>query len=571
MAEQKIPLANGDTIVVNTDRRSVVLNLDDLYQYNLIDQGTEVGKGTSGAHIVPNVNDLIYSVSLGQFIVQRVDMTTYVAYLSVYEQPKSPGEVGNEDILLGVGPGYQSETWRCFYDDRVFPYSLQLDGRTRMYSAGDMLIFKGVDISEGGEIIGQYYDQNGQFVSEKIPLALTQSEDPNNKLFYAPVTAYTTTPLKNGQVVTAVFYNKAGVQMSIAKLLIKESSLTRRVGSSAKYVKSIELDSPYLSKTDPTVLELPLNYTADTLALQGKVSYSDGSSKLLPVTTDPGAKFALFGLESWTPSTQGQVEELTLRYLMSDDEYSHDKNVTQNGAITDRYTVKAIPASVSYSVKLFVFPEWINATTGYKLRYWLFDLDRQAYYRLADGLVTLANDSASFDPLDFTTVQTLKVTVDLSKVSKTYIAHRHVQSVSVALKAAGSDRTSNWKVRPVATSKLWFGDKLEAPLTYVNANSSTVNLANGFKTQAEWLEALFYNNLPIFNPRSEARAPVPTHMVLHTASRQYEIDLSLWANDLTITKDLTDGQVLYIRWIKRMANTDLQLGVSGLPLHQVTK
>lgn len=569
MAEQKIPLANGDTIVVNEDRRSVTLNLADLYQYNLIDQGSTISKGTSGAYIEANPDDLIYSTTLGWFIVNRVDRTNHVVYLSDWALPKEATEVGADDVLLGQGPGYQSETWRCYFDNRVFPYRLQIDARSRMYSAGTMVIFKGVDITASGEIIGQYYDQNDTFQGHEIPLQLTQSEDNNNRLFFAPVTAYTTTPLKNGDVVTAVFYSKSGAQMSLAKLLIKETSLTRAIGTSAKYVTSIELVSPYLSKTDASVLELPLNVTASTLTLQGKVTYSDGSSKLLPVTTDSGAKFALFGLDGWTPSTQGQVEELTLRYLFSDDEYSMVPEITANGGMTERYTVKATQYNNSYSVKLFAFPWWVNATTGYKLTYWLFDLDRAAFYRLADGLVTLANDSASFDPLNYTNVQTLKVTVDLSKVSSSYIAHRHVQSIAIALKAAGSDRTSNWKVKPVATAKVWFGDKLEAPLTYVSANSSTINLKNGFATKAEWLQALYYNNAPIFNPRSEVQAPEPTHFILHTAARQYERPISDWANDLSVTKDLTDGQVLFIRWIKRMPNTDLQLGVSGLPLHQV--
>ena len=107
MSDKIITLPNGDNIIIGQeDRRSTQFNIEDLYKYRFVESGEKVFQG---GKYVAKVGDLIYDFTMGMFKVTRVH--DYIADLVLWELPKTPANSGNEDILLGVGPGYTSETW----------------------------------------------------------------------------------------------------------------------------------------------------------------------------------------------------------------------------------------------------------------------------------------------------------------------------------------------------------------------------------------------------------------------------------------------------------------------------
>ena len=123
MAETIIPLPDGGYVITDQTRElNLSFNIKNLYKYRLVDDGSDVVQGSG--HYVPNVDDVSWSFELGWFRVSRVDYTSYVADLVSWEPPKDASDVGVEDVLLGVGPGYPSETWRLFIDTRVFPHRM---------------------------------------------------------------------------------------------------------------------------------------------------------------------------------------------------------------------------------------------------------------------------------------------------------------------------------------------------------------------------------------------------------------------------------------------------------------
>lgn len=569
MAENIIPLENGDTVITNPDRQNIMLNLQDLYKYRMVDDSSAVIRGNGG--IVPKEDDLVYDFSSGMFRVAAVDYTNYVADLTHWEAPRSQSDIGVEDVLLGIGPGYSSEAWRCYIDTRVFPHRLRVNSSIHIYgsAAAEIRIFRGVDISESGQVISAYYTDGGDYVSDAIPLEVVETAESNNVANKTPVLGYTTRALNNGEVVTMVAYDQFGQQISIAKLLVHRTNLVRSPSQGLKRIQGIELISPYLSSTEPNVLEVPINVTVSTLTLRGKVTYTDGSSKVLDVGDElSNGPFKLLGLAYWSPSINGRPQDLTLTYQPDPaTEYSVLQGETYNGAVTESYVIRPISADPAFSLKLYAFPVWISSVVGYGLEYWLYDLTRDVARRVPKAAVELSSDSPSFDGLEYTAIQNLSVGVNLALVDAEYGEHRHVQMMQIALLRDGTVAGSNWKVRFSGNQPLWYGDGLHARISVAGGGLSKVNLRNGFPDKASWLENIYYRTEPLYDPQTEVKAPEPTHVVLTTKTRTFEVPISQWSNDITIINDLAEGQVLYLRWIRRMANGDLQLGVSGLIVH----
>lgn len=147
MIDREVTLPNGDTIIVNDDRRNLQFFIGDIYKYRLVDQSQNVI--TRGGKYAPIVNDMVTDFDLGMFRVSSVDPTTYVANLSKWDIKDSDPEVTEEDRFLNTGTGYQSESWRVFLDTRTLPYHLEIDEGFRTYGNKSVYIklFKGIDTS----------------------------------------------------------------------------------------------------------------------------------------------------------------------------------------------------------------------------------------------------------------------------------------------------------------------------------------------------------------------------------------------------------------------------------------
>lgn len=569
MAEVIIPLGNGDSVIVNQDRRRLQFDMQDLYQYKLVDSSTDIVKTKEGKH-VPNENDLVYDFAMGFFRVSRVDYTTYYAELTVWEPEESSNPILDLDQFLGTGPGYASETWRCYLDTRVFPHRLQVDNNLfiRGTEAHSIRVFKGINTSASGEVISAWY-VNNEYVNDSIPLELFATEKLNNISQKVPKMGWTTRKFENGDIVTVLEYNIHGTQIGSNKLLIHNTNLVRRPDESMKRVVGLKLVSSRLSAAEPNVLEVPINITAASLPLRAMVTYSDGSSALMDVVDeDANGKFKLMGLKYWSPSVGGREQEVDLTYELShDEEYSYGQGETANGRVTESYLIRGVEGDPAYSLKLYTFPTWKDDVTGYILDYWLYDATRKTAVRVPRNAVELHQDSAPFNGIDFTTIQTIKVGVKMSLIDPAYGDYRHTQQFQVSLLRSGGMRDTNWKMRFSANQVDWFGTGLQAKVTNAQAGQKYIDLANGFTKKEDWLKALYFGINPLYDNLSEPKAPEPTHFIIQTQTRQFEVPIGSWAAPTIFVNDVVEGGTIYLRWIKRMANGDLQLGVSGVPCH----
>jgi len=78
---------------------------------------------------IPNKDDMVVDWDQGFFRVIDVEYGTHLPVLKKWTPPQGTDPDGEENVLIGVGPGYISESYRCFLDKSVTPYTLSQDTR----------------------------------------------------------------------------------------------------------------------------------------------------------------------------------------------------------------------------------------------------------------------------------------------------------------------------------------------------------------------------------------------------------------------------------------------------------
>jgi hypothetical protein len=479
-------------------------------------------------------------------------------------EPTPVGEFGDE--LLGVGPGTQADTYRVYIDKTTLPYTLAVDAR--LFVAGTMItsckIFRGSLLDGNAEVISSVYDGSGTLLGNAVPLELVQMANGVNQAVKTVPVCYTTKDLPDGEPVTAVFYAADGHVVSKRQLLVENTGFIRSAALGTKYITGISLESPFLSLADPKVIRFPLNVPMNGLQLIGVVNYSDGSTLKLPVD---GTKFVMFGFENFTSTIVGQTFPLVLKYNLSGGEVVYTSEPQVDKFITEEFEATTINQDGAYTVKLFGFPVWQDAILGYRMDWYLYNLDRQVVYHATPYVQFNANTQV-FDGLLYGVNQHLSVSVNLKDVNPTFKDYMHVQTIDVVLLGAGTMRTTNWKIGFEPSQNPMYGIGLHADSVFTNVNLSTLNLTSGKATQDEWLAALYAMAKPLTDPMQEVDPPAPTHFSLVNSGADAVFPIAQWNQTLTLNFAYANSGTVFVKFFKRTADNDIHLGMAALPVYQ---
>lgn len=526
------------------------------------------GPEGSGRH-VPHINDMVIDYDQGFLKVIDVNLTTGLSTLEPWSPPENVDAGVEDDVLLGAGPGRISESFRAYVDTSVLPHTMALDARLRIYgtTTTSVKVFQGLDIGVEGAVVSAWYNQNNELVGENIPLELVAMPDHTNKAVKTPQVGWITRQVADGEPLTVVAYDDVGGVVSTAVVLAKNTSFVRSTDASAKYIIDISLDSPFLSAGNPRRLEYPINLPITSGSVMGVVTYSDGSKNRLPVD---GTKFSLYGMDNYIATVVGQRIPLVLSYKLSDSEYTYGAMTSVNKHISIPYEAVSTEVDGAYTVKLFAYPVWVDDATGYRLEYFLYNLDRDAVYR-ATPYVQVTDSSPQFQPKEYGSTQQLTVAVELDKVDGSFGAYRHVQTLAVTLLQDGNTNSgTSWTMSFSPNQNPVYGEGLSARVNFINASQWEVDVSCGAANKQEWLDKVYRRTQPLYNPGSESQAPEPNFFYLVLKNQRLEMSVDQWDQVMTVANDLEQGEVMYLEFFRRIANDDLQLAVAGLPVHNIT-
>lgn len=528
----------------------------------------EIYDGTVGyKRYVPKIGDYVEdSEDFITYIVTTIDEVTLIPTLVPITRPGSSGNISITDRLVGVGPGTQADTYRVYLDTSVTPHVLAVDTRLRV--AGTMCsyckIFKGSTLSTSGEVIAFLYDQNGTFLTQNIPLELVAIDSHTNYSIKTVSVAYTNQQLPDNEVVTAVFYDDEGHVVSKQQLLVENTAFIRSVNISQRYVSHISLKSPFLSQTDLNTLEYPINIPLQAFNMTGVVHYSDGTKLEMPVDN---SKFKILGLERYVATVVGQQVNLVLSYTLAPNEISYGAVSGDGKFVVAPYKLVTTNQVGAFSVKLFCYPEWVDEYTGYTLRWFMYNLDRDISFDVTP-FISYNSPSQSFNGTTLGVTQPLSVRVNLRDVSPSFSSYIYIQNVDVLLKEPGTSRTTNWTIKFDPTQTSPYGVDIAARVTLLSATATRINLRTGATSLNEWLERLYFNTRPLYDNKRETKAPTPNFFAINVGSARYEFPVSAWNDLVTIASGLTINDTLFIEWIQRVPGGDILLGTSGMPIYE---
>ena len=508
----------------------------------------EIWDGTVGqGRYVPKVSDyVIESSSYTTFIVDSIDPITLIPMLREIRPNGNSGVLSEADILFGTGSASNPDTYRIYIDKSTQPFTMAIDSRLKIYGSMTSYckIFKGADLGGTGQVISMMYNNSGVFSSNNVPLEMVAIDNHTNYHIKTVQPCKTIHDLEDGELVTAVIYSDNGHVVTKRQLLVENTAFIRSVDVSTKYVSHISLKSPFLSLTNDSLIEFPVNVPTNALNLIGVVHYNDGSKLELPVD---GTRFKMLGISQYLSAIVGQEINTVLSYSLAPNEVAYAGVVSSGHFITEPYTLRTVNPNYSYSVKLYAYPEWVDEISGYRLNWWLFNLDRNVKFDVT-SMVQFNPALGAYDPKAYGVTQRKSVAINLHDVSAAFKNFLHTQLVDITLYGKPVDTTTPWTVaHESAISRVAYGLDLIAR----KSSYYVLNVASGITDPKIWLDRVYKQTYPLIDATRELNPPSPTHIQVTYNGETVEVPIDLWAADLTFSTGVTIHRNVHITFIKR--------------------
>lgn len=510
---------------------------------------------------VPKIKDyVIEPETYTTYIVDDIDEVTLIPTLRQIRPANMSFVFTDDDVLFGVGSTDPKETYRMYLDTSTMPYRACIDPRSLVPGSASryVKVFKGA-LTEGtaAKVISKVYDSNGSFVSENVGLELVAVDSHENHSVRIVVPFHATDALVDGEIVTVVAYAENGSVTYKRQHLVENTSFIRDTNASLKYITGISLKTPFLSPTLSDLIEYPLNIPINALNLIGRVQYSDGSALELPVD---GSKFTMDGLNDYLSTIVGQQYSLSLRYALAANETAYVGVGPDSHYVTEPYRLITVDPNNSYTVKLFAYPFWVDDATGYQLRWYLLNLDRNIFFDVTDKVV-YSPVTGPYDPKAYGYLQKKQVNLNLRDVSGTFKAFIHTQIADIVLNGPPTITSTPWTVAHESNpSYPMYGQDLVAR----RIGTNQVNLAAGITDQTEWIDRVYKATRPLLNPATELYPVTPTHFQVTYNGATTEYPMSDWNVNLNIAPAIELYRTVLIRFIRRTSDGSLNLAVAAM-------
>lgn len=522
---------------------------------------SEIYIGDAGLHkYVPKVNDWVQDTdSNAVYVVSAVDPMTLISTLTLKTAEFPPD---NSDLLVTT----TADSYRAYLDTSVVPYILAIDVRLKIPGSDTQYvkIFRGGDLANG-HVVSFLYDSQGTYLTDQIPLELAAIDNHTNNSIKVVTVCHTNERMKDGERLIVVVYNDQGHVVDKKAVIVENTSFIRHIADGTKYISHISIDSPFISQSNSSVLEYPINVPLQAFNLFGIVHYSDGSEIKLPID---GNKFRLLGLENFVSTVVGQEIKLALSYKLDPTETAYGAVSGDGKFVTEPYSLITTVQDGAYTVKLYGYPVWSDTSNQYAMRWYMMDLNRDILFDVTPYIYFNQN-SDIFNPTGYNLVQNLSVRLNLKDVSSGLKSYIHTQTIAVVLKEPGTSTDTRWLVGFEANQTPFYGTDLFASVQMVNQNLWTVNVKNGRANQTQWLQDVYEATKPLIDRKKEVAAPTPTHFVFVYGNSRTEYPMSEWDQDLQVNGELNITGTLQIEFIKRTTTGDLRLAIAGLAIKEL--
>lgn len=525
--------------------------------------------GVTTGQFVPNVDDMVVDWNSNSiYRVISVNYANNTFTLQATDLGKFNGYT-TQDILTTSGPGDVSEAYRIYINNEVTPHTLNFDSRTRLFgtAVAYVKVFRGVDISVNGDVMSAIFNSSNVKTSENIPCELILVPNAENYGMKTPQSAWASDTVNDGEILTVVAYTVSGGITSISRMVAVNTDVIRSINQESKTITNIDLVSPYISSSDLTLLQYPLNMPIQSDLMQGRVTYSNGDAALLPID---GTKFKILGIDSFIATEVGQIFNLSLVYTLSNGEYAVGvSEPTPDRVLKQSYRIQTVESDDAYMLKLFFVPVWDTVNSKWALNYYLYNIERSQIIDVT-SYIEVGSQSAAFNGSKYDAPQNLTVSLNMSSLGTSYKYYRHVQNFTIQLYGPGNNSLAANYYYIRYTNDTLYGQGMIAKVT---ADPETVtdwrvDVANGYTIVSEWLDKFYKVLSPLYYPTLESAAPEPTHVRVRIGNSWLrEIPIADILKPITgVNAGVAQGQPVRLEFFNRSTVRDQELALASLTM-----
>lgn len=427
---------------------------------------------------------------------------------------------------------YGNDVHRLYIDRRTTPATLRVDGRFFVYgSDNDTYRIVRNPGQANQEVVSRYYDANGVFTSNLIPMA--RVADNVNQWWFT--NCQTTSAIAEGDEFELQVFNSQGGLTVTCKVFTKDGQTLNELGVYVPVIVGIRLNSSQLrGNNEVYIFE---KQSINDLNLTATLTYDDGREVQLVV--DSNQTF-LFGLENFIASYPGMRQPFMIKYWLSSAEQANPQLSDRDYVSVDGSLV-VIPNELASSVKISTIPVWSTADNAYKLRYFLYTTDRTDV-RDVTASVTLSGDA--FNGRLYGVRQSLVLQLDMQQVfpSQYSEAVTYQQPLEIELQPIAA--LQRYSLADTVDSGVIYGVEtpdLKRPRIYYDVDRQQYYISSTlFVNSMAFLAAFYQKASPLYLADSELAPVTPSHFIVRDAHS----GVMLTAAPISITEYSTAWSIL---------------------------
>lgn len=491
--------ANNTTIIFN-NRKPDAYGINDIYDPD------QHGPEASGKY-VPTLNSLVIYPDGSLYYVAAQDPNTLKSTL----KPVSyvTGTTDSNEVRI---VSYGNDKFCLYQDIRTDPHKLVVDAKFLVYGNNlkEYALYK--ENSDGDEeCISMYFDADGSFFSNRIPLVSVSEEFSAYKY---PTNCHTTCDLVEGETVVLRVFNNLGNVSAELVLYVRNATWLNDLTSHTNPIVKLDMECPQTqgdrfyvyTKQDPH----HLNITPYLL-------YADGTKEYINIDN---SQCFLYGLEDFSPSYAGKTQTLILKYFLN-----HRENAVNATTVNARRFLICEKELIvlsninDYSAKISIVPRWDKTHNEWKFTYF-------AYTDRRNG-VKVVTDLCELDPkypIDVTASgfgkeQHIAINYNLQEIFNTDHELNDCQHYWITL--WDNQRYEKYTYRDASDSTDIFGvdgSITRRPILWYDAQEDLYFIPTSiFRNQQAILESFYLLAKPPYF-HTETQPPTPTHYIIRDAT-----------------------------------------------------
>lgn len=490
------------TVIMFNDEHMDYYDISDIYDPD----NEESGK------YIPTKKTLIFKEG-SLYYVESQDPITYKSVIK-------PIKIiyASEDSDEVVNITYGNDKYCLYQDIRTDPHKLIVDNKFVIFGNNlkEYALYR-TNPEGQEECISMYFDSDGKFFSNRIPLTSLPGDYSTLK---ACTNCHTTTDLVEGESITLRIFNNLGNLSAELVIYVRNATWLNDLQSRENPILKLDAraaqeqgDRFYLwAKQDPKHLQI-----------QPYLMYADGTIEDIDIDEQ---QCFLYGLEDFVPSYPGKTQSILLKYFLNHKESAvQQETLGMKRFLTCTKEIIVLSNENQYVVKLSIIPKWDKDYNTWRFRFFAYSDVRDAVYDVTQYCKLDERYPINVTPERFGEEQHMVVNYNLQDIFNTDKEINATQHIWITLHP-NTDYVKYTFRDNNGTDKIYGADGsvVRRPILWYDADEDIYFIPSSiFKNVDAIIESFYLLANPPFNSLIETTAPIPTHMVLRDATNGQQL------------------------------------------------